>query len=197
MTGQSNLAPKWSPDGRAIAYRRQATFCDGISIVDADGSNNRIVPLPTGSCEFDWSPDGKALAYTSFVTPGGVSGVFLVPPYGGTAKGISPNCVPGPTCGAPTFGYLQWLSDGYRLVEQGAGNQYSIFDVRTGSTTALGSPPNGEQLYQWSPDMTKVLFIIVDGALPRVGVMNADLTAPQFISPAGRQGGVARWQPAP
>ena len=49
--------PVWSPDGRQIAFAGS-----GIHIMDADGSNHRVV-VESGRWP-DWSPDGSQLAYS-------------------------------------------------------------------------------------------------------------------------------------
>jgi WD40-like Beta Propeller Repeat len=51
--------PKWSPDGRWIAYAGR----DGAYVVRPNGTQRRIVA--PGACCFSWSPDGRELAFTS------------------------------------------------------------------------------------------------------------------------------------
>jgi dipeptidyl aminopeptidase/acylaminoacyl peptidase len=62
-----NVFPRFSPDGRRIAYHRQDRDGDSIWVVAIDGSGRRPVlqeendVFPQYCC---WSPDGKALACT-------------------------------------------------------------------------------------------------------------------------------------
>jgi hypothetical protein len=51
--------PKWSPDGRWIAYSAR----DGAYVVRPNGAQrHRVAP---GACCFSWSPDAKELAFTA------------------------------------------------------------------------------------------------------------------------------------
>ncbi len=68
--GNGNVSPKWSPDGKKIAYMTQAEVQNGIVIyvMDADGSNNKAITEKRSSVMSllpDWSPDGQRIAYTA------------------------------------------------------------------------------------------------------------------------------------
>lgn len=54
-------SPRWSPDGRRIAYVKS----DQLGVIDVDGANVRIL---TGGAHIEglaWSPDGSHIAYVS------------------------------------------------------------------------------------------------------------------------------------
>jgi Tol biopolymer transport system component len=62
-----NVFPRFSPDGRRIAYHRQDREGDSIWVVNIDGSGRHRVlreenDLSPGHC--CWSPDGQSLACT-------------------------------------------------------------------------------------------------------------------------------------
>ncbi|OGZ06560.1 MAG: hypothetical protein A3C93_06100 [Candidatus Lloydbacteria bacterium RIFCSPHIGHO2_02_FULL_54_17] len=70
-----NIMPKWSPDGKKIAYVAQSEIKNGavIHVMDADGANNTTVTEKesgTMSIVPDWSPDGQRIAYASGVVTG-------------------------------------------------------------------------------------------------------------------------------
>ncbi len=56
VTGGGDLFPTWSPDGEKIAYQHESfnPFVAQIHIVNADGSNDAVVP---NSSQFDLSPN--------------------------------------------------------------------------------------------------------------------------------------------
>ncbi len=72
--GPHDTAPRWSPDGRTIAFLR-AGEREGrleppqIHLIPASGGEARpLTALPRGAGEPVWSPDGKRLAFTSTTT---------------------------------------------------------------------------------------------------------------------------------
>ncbi|MBW3589711.1 MAG: hypothetical protein KY429_09865 [Actinobacteria bacterium] len=66
-------APKWSPDGKRIAYHVET---EGIFISNADGTG--IVKVaPAGFMDPSWSPDGKTLALTRRTTDAFIWSIFV------------------------------------------------------------------------------------------------------------------------
>lgn len=70
-TGPRDTAPRWSPDGRRLAFLR-ALEKDGtpqpgqIHLIERGGGEARAVTdLPKGATAPEWSPDGRTLAFTS------------------------------------------------------------------------------------------------------------------------------------
>jgi dipeptidyl aminopeptidase/acylaminoacyl peptidase len=69
-TFEGATRPRWSPDGRQIAFEKAGA--DGESAVwltAPEGSNSRVVTFPTGASGHVWSPDGKWIAFVSEVFP--------------------------------------------------------------------------------------------------------------------------------
>ena len=67
--------PVWSPDGTKIAFGDAFFDCGGISVMDADGGNRRLVLWGDdfgGIPAYDpsWSPDGTKIAFAGDVIPG-------------------------------------------------------------------------------------------------------------------------------
>jgi dipeptidyl aminopeptidase/acylaminoacyl peptidase len=62
----SSTAPRWSPDGRSIAY----TTGGQIWTMDADGGGKRqVTRISSGAANPVWSPDGRWIAFNSDVYP--------------------------------------------------------------------------------------------------------------------------------
>ncbi len=62
--------PRWSPDGKLIAFISTRNGTPQIFVADANGSNARkITDVPEGVGEFIWSPDGKRFAFITDIYP--------------------------------------------------------------------------------------------------------------------------------
>ena len=63
---RSATAPRWSPDGKKLAYVTDSQ----IWMMDADGDNKKqITKISSGAAGPVWSPDGKWIAFVSEVYP--------------------------------------------------------------------------------------------------------------------------------
>src|SRR5215212_517870 len=61
---KSSVGPRWSPDGKKIAY----TTGGQVWVMDNDGDNkDQVTKISTGAVAPIWSPDGKWIAFTSDV----------------------------------------------------------------------------------------------------------------------------------
>jgi len=68
--GTANYRPRWSPDGRRIAFISNRSGTSQIWIMDADGGNPRqVTDLATEAAGVLFSPDGDTLIFTSEVYP--------------------------------------------------------------------------------------------------------------------------------
>lgn len=62
--GRRDWAPRWSPDGRMLAFLSDRDGTTKIWLVHADGGEARALPsCPAGAWPAAWSPDGKRLAF--------------------------------------------------------------------------------------------------------------------------------------
>jgi Tol biopolymer transport system component len=118
-----NLLPKWSPDGRQIAYIHQKpSGARDVWVMLASGLNKtRVTFLSNVTTAPAWSPDGKLLAFGA----GASDGLAVLYEISGRAPYGSPTvvqgyhtgctgCVPDPTDLHPVSvdRYLAWSPDG-------------------------------------------------------------------------------------
>ncbi|MCA1318473.1 S9 family peptidase [Bacillus tianshenii] len=60
-----DVAPKWSPDGKAIAFRSNRSGKNQVWLLHTDGGEAvQLTDVKQGIGDFVWSPDGKQLALT-------------------------------------------------------------------------------------------------------------------------------------
>jgi Tol biopolymer transport system component len=107
-TANVNLFPTWSPDGKRILYASAPSLTGSevsISIINADGSGNKVMELPQRPAMFPaWSPDGTKIAYTAGE---GMPSVYVIDIGGGAARRLNPA---GQAAAAPF-----WSRDGKRV----------------------------------------------------------------------------------
>ncbi|WP_194866471.1 S41 family peptidase [Pseudoalteromonas sp. PPB1] len=94
--------PKFSPDGKRIAFAAEYNGSRQIYVIDADGSNlkqltyyNDVGPMPPrGGFDyrvFDWTPDGKHIVFRANRTPWGkrMGRPFMIPADGGLEQPLA------------------------------------------------------------------------------------------------------------
>ena len=69
--GPSDSSPRWSPDGRTLAFTRARTGEVPqlyLMPVEAGGESRKLTDMPKGASAAAWSPDGRTIAFTSTTT---------------------------------------------------------------------------------------------------------------------------------
>ncbi|HEY7306887.1 MAG TPA: S9 family peptidase [Bryobacteraceae bacterium] len=141
--------PRWSPDGKLIAFLGGSEEKTGLMYAQADGSGETFLtatsstnsPLPGQGETFSWSPDSKSIAYVS-ATPG---------PEAQEASGdpiVITRYLYKPTAGEG----LTHFSDNKRL------HLFSI-DISTKQQRQLTTGNYDEHSVDWSPDGQEILFV--------------------------------------
>ena len=74
-TPESEHAPRWSPDGKQLAFLSTGPDRDAAEqlwLIDPSGGTpKRVTSLANGVSDFDWAPDSRRLVLISGVTPDG------------------------------------------------------------------------------------------------------------------------------
>lgn len=83
LSDAAGTVPRWSPDGRWIAFSPDRIYGGGIFLIRPDGSGLRRV-TDTGSWPV-WWPDGKRIAYIT-VGPDGSQQIRVAPAGGGPSS---------------------------------------------------------------------------------------------------------------
>ncbi|MGE0127158.1 MAG: prolyl oligopeptidase family serine peptidase [Blastocatellales bacterium] len=67
---KNDFSPRWSADGKSLAFISTREGAPQIFVAGADGSNPRkVTNAPEGVGEFIWSPNGKLFAFVTDVYP--------------------------------------------------------------------------------------------------------------------------------
>jgi len=74
--------PRWSPDGRRIAFSPNRGYADGVLVINADGTGERRISAQGGWPV--WWPDGRRIGFL-VQGPDGTQEIHVVPGEGGAA----------------------------------------------------------------------------------------------------------------
>ena len=145
-----NSRPRWSPDGRQIAYVKKGR----LWIMGADGTGGRRLSTRPAAGP-SWSPDGKWVAFASLSCSGG-PGVYRIPATGGRLDVLFPRDCRGEDLpeesapAAPRTGSLTerlagddavaWSPDGSRIAFRG-GDCESVYDT----CLSVGNVKSGDE----------------------------------------------------
>jgi dipeptidyl aminopeptidase/acylaminoacyl peptidase len=187
---ESESTPRWSPDGRWLAFLsgREDGKGSQVWLLDRRGGEAvRLTKLKSGIGDYAWSPDAKTLL------------LEMSDPDPDDAAGDSAKKKPKPI-----------VIDSYRFKRDRAGYLDStrthlyLFDVATGRLDTLTRGRFDEESAKWSPDGRRIAFMSKrEGDIERnerwhVYVMDARAGAtPSQVTtkPAGGSGGGFEWSP--
>ena len=177
-SGQAfDAQPKWSPDGKTIAYVSDRNGSDNIWLMDADGGHQRMLTReeqrqfvsPT------WTPDGKFVVVsknaalfgsqydlymyhkdggTGLRLTGGDAAAARTAPAPAAGRGAAePNNFVGPAFGKdPRYVYVAIRNGAGGYNQTSLGWQIGVFDRETGKTYARTNAPGAGMRPELSPD---------------------------------------------
>lgn len=138
--------PKWSPDGRYLAFAAMpaGSAKTQLMLLDRRGGNASQLTSADGDVgEYSWSPDGKRV-------------VFVL------AKSNS-----SPTPKPIVIDALQFKQDADGYISQSSGRHLYLIDVAGKHAEALtGDPRYNDDLPAFSPDGRRIAFIRTQGRVP-------------------------------
>ena len=107
--GASVDDPRWSPDGRAIAFDAD----EDASIVNADGTGQRVLRESSNFLRSpSWSPGGDRLAVVGRVGPADKEAIFTVTRRGGVLRRVTAHS----GVGSGDYGWPAWQPRGRKIL---------------------------------------------------------------------------------
>jgi eukaryotic-like serine/threonine-protein kinase len=190
--------PRFSPDGRTLAFLRQfAMNISEICLVPAAGGEpKQLTYSNVGIGGLTWTPEGAHLIYSS--ARGGTLGLWKISVAGGEAEQLP---VGGENASSPALS-----RDGRRLAYvQGSGGNTSIWRFKVPRAPDRAEPPTkliasteGDLSQQFSPDGKRIVFASSrsTGLCCDIWVSDSDGSNPvQLTHFGGAMAGTPRWSP--
>jgi len=146
--GNGASGPRWSPDGKWIAFSGRIGDSSGVAVAHADGSDVRLLAttqgtnavLPRAGNRLAWSPDGTRIAYTS------------------TAPGPEANANGDPMV-ITRYAYKPTASEGLTRFNDNRRTHIYVVDVATRKVTQLTEGTRDEHSIDWSPSGDEIVYV--------------------------------------
>jgi dipeptidyl aminopeptidase/acylaminoacyl peptidase len=145
----SAFAPRWSPDGRRLAYVSTAEGRPQLYVRwMADGTTARIAELPASPRNLAWSPDGRQIAFSMLTEDEGAKlGAPLAKPEG--AKWADPLVV---------IDQVTYRADGQGYLKPGFSHIYVVSAEGGAPRQLTFGAYNERSELSWTPDSAAVVF---------------------------------------
>ena len=176
--------PRWSHDGKQLAFDARQSSKSRLFTIDADGKN--LLDLGEGAAP-SWSPDDKQLAFheSAGTGPAATANVWIQNVDGKGRLRLVEGLAP------------RWSPDGSQLAV--GGKSLRIFDTIEAKSRDLF--PSGERIvatagFDWSPDGTRLAAIVERDGKRELTIVAAD--APNTASKARLHGNLqsVAWSPS-
>lgn len=147
--------PRWSPDGKYIAFYSDRDGARQIYIMDENGRNVKKVTsrFPMNE-DPTWSPDGKRLCFWAEPDKEGPENLFIINRDGKGQTNITHSKMG--TCRVP-----DWSPDGKRIAftsNKFLNHQIYVIDSSGGNEHRLTRNPRGTCRARWSPDGKRLAY---------------------------------------
>ena len=181
LTGNQsiNLSPRWSPDGRMIAYTSYRNGNPDLFVLNFDSGRRDVLSAQQGlNATPAWSPDGQWLVFA--MSASGGTNLHLLPKTGGTPKALTT----GPAISvSPSFS-----PNGRQIVfnsDRGGTPQIYVIDVDGSNLRRLTFQGSYNASPRWSPRGEKIVFMCQVAGY-QVCLINPDGSGLQQLTTAGR-----------
>lgn len=173
-----NLSPRWSPDGRMIAYTSYRNGNPDLFVLNFDSGRRDVLSAQRGlNVTPAWSPDGQWLTFA--MSAGGGTNLFLIPKGGATPKALTT----GPAISvSPSFS-----PNGRQIAfnsDRGGTPQIYIMDVDGTNLHRVTFQGNYNSSPRWSPRGEKIAFMCRLGG-NQICLINPDGTGLQQLTSLG------------
>jgi dipeptidyl aminopeptidase/acylaminoacyl peptidase len=182
-SGGRNSSPRWSPDGKLIAFasQRAGDTVAQIYVIDpAGGESRRVSKLPYAASSLKWSPDSKTIYAIAWTWPGCATDAE----HKRREQELKDNKAKGVVITEAAYRYWdRWLSDGKRptvvAVDLATGNHRNVL-AHTGKHLLPTEPSAND--FDISPDSKELCFAADStadyGADYNLDLYSLDLTTP-------------------
>lgn len=145
-SGPRDRAPRWSPDGKVLAFVSDRSGEAQIWLIRSDGGEAaQLTRQPGGSGDPVWSPDGKSIAFVA-----GVPMDEPARPGAGSGPGEAKSDV-------RVYGRLKYKANGKGLWD-GKFAQVFVVTVPDGGAKQITTGPYDCSAPAWSPDSSSLAF---------------------------------------
>ncbi len=180
LTGNQsiNLSPRWSPDGRLLAYTSYRNGNPDLFVLNFDSGRRDVLSAQPGlNATPGWSPDGQWLALA--MSASGGTNLFLMPKNGGTAK---------PLTTGPAISVSPSFSPNGRQItfnsDRGGTPQIYVMDVDGSNLRRITFQGTYNASPRWSPRGEKIVFMCRFGG-NQICLINPDSSALQQLTSVG------------
>lgn len=164
---EGNIASAvWSPDGTQIAFLSdpQNISCGpgipfgALYLMNADGTDQRVLLPESNILSWAWSPDGKLIAYED-------GDALLNPDMGQFADIVIIDVASGAELQRWPGGGFRWSPDGTHLLFARKQPDHDLFvdlyvvDLAVGEPRQLTDWPGNVESYDWTPDSQQATFM--------------------------------------
>ena len=181
-SGERNASPRWSPDGRSLAFTSDRAGTPGLFVLPMEGGEAReVTRYHSAINDIAWSPDGTHIVFVASVDPANPEGEPLKPG------------APAPVRVTSRIDYKQDVF-GYLGDVRG---QLFVVDVASGERKQLTSEPYTKNSPRWSPDSRRICAKVStnNGMMSHLLILDAD--GSNAVTEGGPDGNVSTWEWSP